>query len=119
MENKKNELFDTYVRLGKCCHQQFLRGHQQDDILSEISRQIVQIEKEIYSEEISLFPKKEDMICPECGSTYDEESLFCANCGCNLEAFYQGKKVCATCDALIDHDANFCGICGAIQAEAK
>lgn len=109
MENN-HEIMNLYFDLGRVCHNKHL-GHDIDDnLLENISKEIIALE--IQGFDLGI-PKEEEMICPSCSSPYDEESLFCTECGQDLKAFYQDFETCSMCKNMKKKEDEYCGACGA------
>ena len=51
--------------------------------------------------------------CPKCGAPYDENDLFCGNCGFRIAPLL---ATCEECGAQVEEDAKFCTQCGAAMA---
>lgn len=70
----------------------------------------------------------EFLICPECGTSNDFESIFCEKCGSRLQKEQQDNKQenmedktwedtveevrCPQCGNLLSNEDKFCGVCG-------
>ncbi len=114
MKNEK-EIKEMYFELGKQIHRRFL-GHLIDDsILNRLSGDIVALETDGYD---VGFPRKLDMICPSCGVKYDDESLFCSQCGEDLKAFYSRYVDCRICKNPKPVENKYCSVCGALDQGA-
>ncbi|MDO5717886.1 MAG: zinc ribbon domain-containing protein [Tissierellia bacterium] len=111
----KKRLVDKYLELGHLCHRKYLDKEEDREEFINISNEIVELEKELYTENSKLPPKEEEMICPSCDLNYDDESIFCANCGFNIREFYDNESICEICDTVIPKADKYCKVCGGLQ----
>ncbi len=115
MDNREKALIDNYLELGRLTHKSYLNKNEDRDEFINISNQIVELESQIYNEKRESVPAKKDMICPNCRSDYDDETIFCANCGYNIEEFYADKLNCEFCSTMISKNDRYCSACGGMQ----
>ena len=58
--------------------------------------------------------------CSKCKMTFEDEVIFCPNCGAKLEEMAEEvseKNTCVECGKEIDEECEFCPYCGAPQYE--
>ncbi len=115
MEDRDKKLIENYLKLGQLTHKSYLNKNEDRDEFINISNEIVKIESQIYNEKAEKIPTRDEMICPRCKSNYDNESIFCANCGLNLDGYYSELKNCEFCNTIIPINDKFCRACGGIQ----
>lgn len=68
---------------------------------------------------LSFSNRQNDIIkCPKCGEKLEEGTLFCGNCGYNLnqdsyvEEISENQIKCPNCSAILKESDEFCGECG-------
>lgn len=121
--------------LGEYCYEQYKAGKITNESVILKCEAIKAAENKINSlqNEIKnirekapkrIIPKKEPIICPNCGVEMKPEMKFCGICGRELkipepapemdvlEPVPAGKKACGECGEIWDSDILFCGKCG-------
>lgn len=105
-----DKLVEKYFEIGKLAHRYYLDHKSLGEEFDKISESIIEIEKN--SPEYKEAIKREDCSCPNCGYSFDSDSIFCSNCGLNLEKFFKEQVVCKKCGNRMEADDKFCSICG-------
>ncbi len=109
----REELASKLMDLGQMAHQGVRNEQIKDGALSQLSNEICLIEKQLNIAEGKHIPSKEDRKCPSCMTEYEEDAVFCGNCGQNIKEFYEADvDSCEVCDSMVKKGANYCGICG-------
>lgn len=52
-------------------------------------------------------------VCKKCNIKYDNDVIYCGQCGSKL-LDYEDKKVCSNCGHNLNHDDKFCPYCGKV-----
>lgn len=115
MEEKKlrEKLASKLIELGQTAHQEVRKGDIKEVTIVQISDEICTIEKQLSVAQGGNIPSKEDGKCPNCLMEYEEDAVFCANCGQNIKEYYEAEvDTCVVCNSMMKKDFNFCGICG-------
>lgn len=103
------------LEMGMILYKKIRNNEIEDESFSELSRELVKLDKIIYDESIEieeLEEEKRGIFC-ECGNVADINDKFCAECGANLKKEDDEEfKICKLCETKIDLDSNYCVCCG-------
>lgn len=84
--NLKQDEFDAlFTEIGKLYYTCRQRGVQPDDQMDTLCDRVDALTAEISGLKLKLDDMREIRRCPNCGSTQNTASRFCANCGTQLE----------------------------------
>lgn len=107
------KLTQKVIHLGRTTHQLVREGEISKEEIKKISDEICLLEKQVHELSGNSIPTIEEGKCPNCKTPYEEETVFCGNCGQNIKEFYElSSEECDMCKSIISKDANFCGVCG-------
>lgn len=115
MNEKKlrKELTTKFIDLGQLAHELVRKNDLQNSKAISISNEICSIEKQIHKLSGKYIPSKEEMKCPKCMTPYEENTVFCGNCGQNIQEFYETTiESCPVCNSIMKKEAKYCGVCG-------
>lgn len=103
------------LEMGMILYQKIRNKEIEDESFSELSKELVRLDKIIYDESVEiekLEEEKRGIFC-ECGNVANKKDKFCAECGANLQhEEYEEFKICELCETKIDLDSNYCVCCG-------
>lgn len=93
------------------------KGNYPDELVETINQGIEAAEKvlEKLSNPLNLVENclidchTQEISCPACGTSIDEDDTFCGGCGSEIAAM---KPSCPACDAEVNKDDKFCRDCG-------
>ncbi|MGL5328847.1 MAG: double zinc ribbon domain-containing protein [Peptostreptococcaceae bacterium] len=111
LEKKKIKLL---TEMGIMAYQKIRLEVIVDKDFEEISKEIIEIDKLIYDENLEL-DKINDLNLKKqciCGNEVSHLDKFCSTCGENVENEIKEVIICETCNSKIDIDSSFCVCCG-------
>lgn len=70
-----------YKKIGEIVYQRFVGGETTDEELSQVCRQIMELQKETASCREELANRRGQTVCTACGSGNPKDAVFCMHCG--------------------------------------
>ena len=110
IEEEQKEIKENFTKLGNVYYER----HQDDEsaefseLCKEISMQYAEIEQMNQKIINLMLSEEEAVICPNCGSKNEKDSLFCGECGYKLPQ----EHICPECGAEVEEGDKFCRSCG-------
>jgi len=114
----REELASKLMDLGQMAHQGVRNEKIKDEAIGELSSEICLLEKKLNIAEGNHIPSRDERKCPSCMNEYEEDAVFCGNCGQNIKEFYEAEvETCSVCESTMKKGSNYCGICGSKQIQ--
>lgn len=109
----RQELVMNLIQLGEMMHLKVRKGEEDNPEIMRISKRICTLENEIHRLGNKEIPGKHEGKCPICLKEYSPGTVFCGECGLNINEYYEkSTEHCPTCNGITMKENHFCGICG-------
>lgn len=110
IEEEQKEIRENFTKLGNVYYERHLEDEEAEfsELCKKISMQYAEIEQMNQKIKLLTLPEEEAVICPNCGSKNEKDSLFCGECGYKLPK----EHTCPECGAEVEEGDRFCRSCG-------
>ncbi len=115
MDYTNETILNLLLSIGLHEHKRVRLGITTDPHIVALSNKISEVEAALFLEEHNAVPDPSELWCPRCTTPFEQDAIFCTECGLNIVEYYATHVTCGFCHQYINKTDRFCGICGTLQ----
>lgn len=103
-----NEITSLYEKLGRSIYKMKQEDCQDDALITSLCEEINELLKKLSQLSEAIAEKKNEIICPACGTANMKDNLYCFKCGTKIqmEASESTEQPDDDCESNVDDDLN-------------
>lgn len=84
-----NEITALYEKLGRSVYQMKQEKYQDESLISSLCEEINELLKKLSELSESIAEKKNEIVCPTCGTINMKDNLYCFKCGTKIQVEFK------------------------------